>query len=178
MTITTKLNFIVICIVAVTAIMTVSIGEIHAQENNKIPEWFKSTASWWVQGLITDDEFSKALTDLIDNEIIVIEGYGKIDMPIEEIENMILSVDTDKESYSSNEDVIISGTIPNGNTGVVNIHMYDGIGIHVAGLNANMNDGKYQITFPLIADWYNEGEWTIHARYWDNKITTNFNYLK
>ena len=90
-------------------------GVSYAQESNNIPSynipnWFKSTASWWVEGQITDDEFGEALTDLIDNEIIVIEGYGKIDILEEQIENIMeLTVSTDKKLYIDGETIHISG---------------------------------------------------------------------
>ena len=45
-----------------------------------IPDWVKSSAYWWIQGIISDNEFSQMITYLIDEDIIglPIESGNKI----------------------------------------------------------------------------------------------------
>jgi benzoyl-CoA reductase/2-hydroxyglutaryl-CoA dehydratase subunit BcrC/BadD/HgdB len=48
---------------------------IDAQEStNQIPIWIKASADWWVQGLITDDEFTDSLKFMIENGAIKIDS--------------------------------------------------------------------------------------------------------
>ena len=41
-------------------------------ENQEVPDWIKNNADWWAQGLITDDDFLKGITFLVENGIIVV----------------------------------------------------------------------------------------------------------
>ena len=87
---------------------------IYAQESeNIIPSWIKGVAAFWVEGNITDEKFIEVLEFLIENEVIQIEGYGKIDILEEKSTNMELTVTTDKESYTVDDKMNISGTLPN-----------------------------------------------------------------
>lgn len=36
----------------------------------RVPEWLKSTAHWWLQGLISNDEFADTINYLVENGII------------------------------------------------------------------------------------------------------------
>lgn len=38
----------------------------------EIPSWIKNNADWWSQGLISDDDFLKGITFLVENGIIVV----------------------------------------------------------------------------------------------------------
>ncbi len=42
----------------------------HDDEHSKIPQWIKSVADWWVQGIISDDEFLEAIEFLANNGMI------------------------------------------------------------------------------------------------------------
>jgi len=35
-----------------------------------IPEWVKNIGYWWIEGAISDDNFSKAMNYLLDENII------------------------------------------------------------------------------------------------------------
>ncbi len=41
-------------------------------QNGSIPSWFKNTALWYSEGIITEDDFLLGLQYLIEKEIIVI----------------------------------------------------------------------------------------------------------
>ena len=45
----------------------------HEEENElKIPQWIKTSTSWWSQGLITDQEYAKSLEYLLKVGIIIV----------------------------------------------------------------------------------------------------------
>ncbi len=72
----------------------------YAQESeNKIPNWFKNPTSWWLEGSITDDDYIELIKNLLEDEIIVIEGYGKIINQTNISLPMELTVSTDKKLY-------------------------------------------------------------------------------
>lgn len=103
----------------IAGIILISIPSITAQsESGEIPSWIKGIASFWVEGNITDEEFVEVLEFLIENEVIVIEGYGKIDIPPEDIPSMEspeeavgLTLELDKEIYNVGDKIIITGTV-------------------------------------------------------------------
>ena len=39
-----------------------------------IPKWVKFVANWWVQGVISDDEFMDAMEFLVEHKVIYIES--------------------------------------------------------------------------------------------------------
>ena len=45
---------------------------VTSPENQEVPDWIKNNADWWAQGLITDDDFLKGITFLVENGIIVV----------------------------------------------------------------------------------------------------------
>ena len=40
--------------------------------SQEIPAWIKNNADWWSQGLISDDDFLKGITFLVENGIITV----------------------------------------------------------------------------------------------------------
>ncbi len=50
----------------------VGISSVQAQENDLIPSWIKSTAQFWINGDVNDQEFIKILQYLVNEGIIVI----------------------------------------------------------------------------------------------------------
>ncbi len=102
-------------------ISTISVSSVNA-EDNLIPEWVKSIAGWYSEDRLTDDEFIEAIAFLLENEIIEIEGYGKLD----QVSNFTIpteiprapesisgfTLQTDKDSYESGEKIIVTGSIP------------------------------------------------------------------
>jgi hypothetical protein len=43
-----------------------------SNDPKEIPSWIKNNADWWAQGLITDDDFLKGITFLVEQGIIVV----------------------------------------------------------------------------------------------------------
>jgi len=88
---------------------------VYGQEESLIPDWIKAVAIYWIEGSITDEKFIEVLEFLIEHEVIVISGYGKI---VEEVipdkveVSSILTLATDKDVYSKGETMQISGTLP------------------------------------------------------------------
>ena len=44
----------------------------NASESQEVPTWIKSNADWWAQGLISDDDFLKGITFLVENGVIAV----------------------------------------------------------------------------------------------------------
>ena len=65
-----KTTIFLIPILAVLVLF--SAGSIHAQSELNIPNWIKTTAGFWVDGAISDQEFVAALQFLINDGIITI----------------------------------------------------------------------------------------------------------
>ena len=42
---------------------------------SKIPEWIRSSANWWYQDLVTEDEFLKSIEYIVENKIIRVDGH-------------------------------------------------------------------------------------------------------
>lgn len=58
----------------------------------QIPEWVKGVASFWVEGNISDEEFGKAISFLIENDIIQVEiPDSKADKIVEQPTGPLLS---------------------------------------------------------------------------------------
>lgn len=64
--------WLVLSVTVLTVFLTTSLA--HAQ---LVPEWVKTTAKWWAEGLITEREFLQAIEFLIENQIIVLETDEK-----------------------------------------------------------------------------------------------------
>ena len=43
------------------------------EQIQKMPDWFKSSAGWWGEGLLTDQHFVNGIQWLIKNGIIIIQ---------------------------------------------------------------------------------------------------------
>lgn len=53
-------------------IINVENSEDRFSVEEKIPEWLKTTAGWWADGLISDKEFVLGLDYLVNNGFILI----------------------------------------------------------------------------------------------------------
>lgn len=147
-------------------------------EDNLIPKWVKGIFVIWIDDQIKDDEFLEALTFLIDNEIIKIPGYGKINILEEEIKIMNLSVDMDKELYHQDNIIEISGTVPNNNSDTVTIMIIDPKGLIMTLQQvSSTNDGTFTKTF-LTENLSNlsNGMYKVTVQYGSEKVETSFNY--
>lgn len=184
-----------------TLLLPLLIIPVYAQEStesNVIPSWIKSIASAWGNDQLTDTEFTEALEFLIESEVIVLPNYERITLPISEsivttdiekdnnlvveIETIMveseIQISTDKPSYTSGENITISGSIqtlaeyaqsvtivvidPNGNVADISqvIPESDGSFSHVTASSV--------ITI--------EGEYKVRAQYGGDKITSNFDF--
>lgn len=191
-----------------TLLLPLLILPVYAQENtddNFIPSWIKSIASAWGNDQLTDTEFTEALEFLIESEIIILPNYQKIptvseldlfdDVELFDLENLEkeynldillddmmveseIQVSTDKTSYTSDENITITGSIgtleefaqsvtivvvgPNGN--VVDISQVmpesDGSFSHAIG------DSKITVV----------GEYEVRVQYGNLKTTSNFDF--
>ena len=149
-----------------------SIGVSYAQEG-EIPNWVKSVAAAWANDEITDTDFTAAMKFLIENKIIIIEGY-EINIIEEQVENvqliMELTVTTDKESYQQGDSIEISGTVQNNHSGIVTIMMVtpDNFIFTITQVSST-GDGTYEddIKTENIIEF---GEYTIRIQYDGNKI--------
>lgn len=151
----------------------------YAEKNNEIPSWVKLIAGAWSNDEITDSEFTGAMKFLIENEMIVIDGYGKIDIPIEEPKDMELTVSTDKISYVRGDDIIISGTIPQSKGGELLIMVRYADMAFIEMYNVSAQDGQYKkIISTTDRDDFETKEFTIEVRYNSEKIFTNFQYSR
>jgi len=60
------------------------------ESDKKIPGWIKNSAGWWADDSITDDEFLKGITFLIENQVIIVDATSKVtDSEINEIPSWI-----------------------------------------------------------------------------------------
>ena len=50
-----------------------------ADTEGGIPEWLRTTAVWWGEGLLSDEEFTGMIQWLLDNDILSISQYEEID---------------------------------------------------------------------------------------------------
>ena len=62
-------------IIAIGLVGTLLTGVAFGQSQADIPKWIKITAGFWVDGLITDDEFLQAISYLIEEGIINAEPH-------------------------------------------------------------------------------------------------------
>jgi len=148
---------------------------VYAQEEseeNEIPVWVKAIFGYYVEGLIDDTELIEAIEFLIESEIIVIEGYGKIiniEEPIDP-QPMTLTVNTDQETYQQGDTIEISGTVPNNNSDTVTIMMVtpDNLILTIQQVSSTL-DGTYydDIKTENIVEY---GEYTINIQYDGEKI--------
>ena len=44
-----------------------------------VPSWIKNTASFWIEGKVSDDEYINSIKYLIENNILVIDAEKSID---------------------------------------------------------------------------------------------------
>ena len=50
-----------------------------ADTEGGIPEWLRTTAIWWGEGLLSDEEFTGMIQWLLDNGILSVSQYEEID---------------------------------------------------------------------------------------------------
>lgn len=154
-------------------IVAVLIPSVMAQsESNEIPSWIKGVANFWVEGGIDDGEFIEALVFLLENEIIEIPGYGKIIIPEEETKLMALTINTDKETYTIEKKMEVSGTVPN-NEGDTIVLLFlspsDNI-VSIKHINSN-DSGEYFTSVDIGGDLMIEnGSYIIRVQYQGEKI--------
>lgn len=164
----------------------------ESTESNVIPSWIKSIASAWGNDQLTDTEFTEALEFLIESKVIVLPNYQKIPPTVSELEkdnnldihldHMVveseIQVSTDKPSYTSDENITISGSIqilaeyaqsvtivvidPNGNVADISQVMPE-------------SDGSFShVTASSVITI--EGEYEVRVQYGSHKITSNFDF--
>lgn len=51
----------------------------HAEDAPPIPEWVKTSAGWWAEGLTGDSEFVSAIAHLIDIGVITVDYDGEVE---------------------------------------------------------------------------------------------------
>ena len=145
----------------------------YGEKQTNIPEWVKGIASYWVDGNITDDEFAEAIEFLLDQEIIKISGYGKIDIQEEEPIPMSLTVSTDKNSYSSGDIINVNITVPDNESGFVLLMLVgpDNNIVSMKNVYPDKNE-EYKETFKIekYATMTKSGEYTIRIQYQGEKI--------
>ena len=72
--------FIRICSIFTIFLMCIIIfphNTVSAEPTNKIPSWIKIVVNWWLDGSITDVEFSQEIMFLINNKIIEMPENNK-----------------------------------------------------------------------------------------------------
>ena len=89
---------IVIGLVAILLIPILAAQDLAAEV---VPEWVKNTAKWWIEGMVTDDEYLSSIKFLIENDIIILDTNKEAEKILGEI---------------SSEPKIAQIIIPNGNT--------------------------------------------------------------
>lgn len=149
-------------------------------DNDVIPAWIKGVAVYWIEGSITDEKFVEVLQFLIEHEVIKIEGYGKIDIQEEEIIPMVFSLTIDKDAYTTNEKIIINGTLPNDDVAdviVMMIRSVDEVGVDMM-MVTNDKSGEYEtyLTAGIHKVMLDDGEYYIRAQYQGERLTKTFTF--
>ncbi|MDR3782672.1 MAG: hypothetical protein P4K92_05120 [Candidatus Nitrosotalea sp.] len=78
-----KLLIVLLCIIC-----GITIGcslNAYAQESTSIPNWIKSTAKFWVNGDVSDNEFEKGIQYLVENKIIKISEIQQNSQSIQHV---------------------------------------------------------------------------------------------
>lgn len=169
---------LIVLVLSISVIISPTL--IYGQEESLIPEWIKPIASYWIEGSITDEKFIEVLEFLIEHEVIVIPGYGKIDIQGKGISPMAFSLTTDKDAYTTNERIIISGTLPNDNVAdviVMMIRSVDEVGADMM-MVTNDKSGKYEtyLTAGIHEAMLEDGEYYIRAQYQGERLTKTFTF--
>jgi len=68
-------------------IVSVSSASIYAQSQYDIPSWVKGVAGFWAEDKISDSEFGKGLSFLIDNGIIKVPLIQELENEIAQLED-------------------------------------------------------------------------------------------
>lgn len=159
-------------------VLCVGITQIYADETKEIPSWVKGVANFWVEDKINDAEFIEALEFLIKSEIIVIEGYGKIEnntnvepSPIPSIE---LTVQTYKKSHNIGDILKISGTTNNESLETITILVIDPLGNIKSISQVLPNDGKYRSYMKISNIFEETGNYIIRVQQGYEKTETTF----
>jgi len=147
-------------------------------EEYQIPEWVKGVASFWVEGNISDTEFGDAIKFLLEHEIIIIDGYGKIVEKYMVVEDYELKVTTDKESYVRDAIMMVSGTLPDYGSSSVTFMLTDPNNMIMFMKSViSDGDGTYSMDVKLGSDIMKEsGTYTLTANYKGEKVQTTIKY--
>lgn len=152
-------------------------------KEDQIPNWVKGVFAFWVDGEIEDLELVDALEFLIDKEVIVIPGYGKIvkeDVSITTLteDDYELTITTDKKSYVYGETVIISGTLSDYGSNTI-LMMIVNPDNSIMELSNVLPDGQgtyskdWKLTSPALMEY---GTYVISITYQGEKLKTSFEY--
>lgn len=165
-------------IVLIGLIIVVALPFVYGEEDSLIPKWIKPIASFWVEGSITDEKFIEVLKFLIDHEVIVIQGYGKIDIQEEEIIPMVFSLSIDKETYTINEIVQVSGTLPDNDVESISFLLKSPNNMIVTIFSITTDtSGEYLKSLQLHEKLMTEnGDYILEAHYKNEKIETIIRY--
>ena len=84
------MNKYILSALIVAGIISVGFGTVsYAQESIEIPTWVKSSAGWWAEDKLTDEEYIEGLEFLIDSDIIQLgnseyRGISEMDQKFQE----------------------------------------------------------------------------------------------
>jgi len=168
-------------ILLLTLFLPLLLIPVYAQESEPlIPSWIKDMTAFWVEGSITDEKFVEILEFLIEHEVITIEGYGKIDIQEEVILPMVFSLTIDKDAYTTNEKIIINGTLPNDDVAdviVMMIRSVDEVGVDMM-MVTNDKSGEYEtyLTAGIHEVMLEDGDYYIRAQYQGERLTKTFTF--
>ena len=111
-----------VIIIAIAVVFGIGLALSVSAEEGLIPAWIKSTASFWVEGDISDSEFITALQFLVKEGILVIpsEQNEKIDvfqLSVKELKDQAISWNYEDilrdEDYYIGKIIYVTGSIRN-----------------------------------------------------------------
>jgi len=175
------MNKIILPTILLLSIITIiGISTVYADEHETIPSWIKVVAGAWYEDKITDSEYRDAMTFLIEYEIIVIPGYGKIaDIDIPEIrDDDELGITTDKDSYIYGETMHISGTLPDYGSDTIVLQIINPDNEMVS-MFTIVSDGKGNFSKDLkleIPSMLQTAKYVIQCKYQGETVEIEFEY--
>lgn len=195
-----KLLFLLIIPVLLITVIIPIQAQQEEETNDVIPSWVKGILlDLWADNSISDEAFIQVLTHLIESEIIVIDGYGKIneeyiistsyientltkEVSVEESTSQpqlssstVITVEIDKTEYSINDKILISGEVRD---------LYSGIPVSIIIKTDNNelisisqvtidDDKKYNDEITIEGNLWVSGEYTIEVQYGSvNRMTS------
>ncbi len=174
----------IIMIVFVMSMLVLNISnDALANESVTISPEIKNIAGAWYNGTITDAEYVRSIEPLIEDGTIKVEGYSNISMPDIPKSNRMgeFTVMTDKSSYVTDENIIISGTVPDVNdTGQIHCQINGGEYMTIVAYcgYASAVNGKWQVG--ILADYVylESGDYVAQAKYRNETIySSDFTYV-